>query len=477
MKRRALLEGTLRVADLVGLLVSLLVAAWVTAVDARVDSFTGLLAIRFKLSNALILLGLLVVWYLIFKAAGLHNSRLLSSRWIEVLNVVKATSISVVILLATGTLFSITLLTPLFTTVFWLASTLLTVAMRLLAREFLAWLRAHGRNLRDVIIVGTNQRALGFASKLRARADLGYQVLGFVDDDWPGLDDFRRAGEQLVADSAGLLDYLRTHAVDEVIIALPVGSAYTESERVLRFCEEQGICVRFLPDIFDLTLAKKRIEMFGDDPIVTWQTHRMEGAGVVAKRVLDLTLALLVLVALLPLLLVVAVLIRATSRGSILFVQERVGLNKRVFPMFKFRTMVSDAEERQAEVEHLNEVEGPVFKVANDPRVTPLGEWLRRTSIDELPQLLNVVRGEMSLVGPRPLPVRDYKGFDQDWHRRRFSVRPGITCLWQVSGRSGIPFERWMELDLKYIDEWSFWLDLKILAKTVPAVLHGSGAA
>jgi lipopolysaccharide/colanic/teichoic acid biosynthesis glycosyltransferase len=161
----------------------------------------------------------------------------------------------------------------------------------------------------------------------------------------------------------------------------------------------------------------------------------------------------------------------------VFFIQERVGLNKRRFRLYKFRTMVADAEERRREIEHLNEASGPVFKIRNDPRCTPVGKFLRKTSIDELPQLFNVLKGDMSLVGPRPLPVRDYQGFDQDWQRRRFSVRPGITCLWQINGRSSTPFEKWMELDMEYIDRWSLGLDFKILAKTIPAVLKGAGAA
>ena len=159
------------------------------------------------------------------------------------------------------------------------------------------------------------------------------------------------------------------------------------------------------------------------------------------------------------------------------FTQHRLGLSKRRFRIFKFRTMVSDAEQRIGQLEHLNEVCGPVFKIKNDPRITPIGKFLRKTSIDELPQLLNVLKGDMSLVGPRPLPVRDYEGFTQDWTRRRLSVRPGITCLWQIKGRNSIPFEKWMQLDLQYIDKWSVWLDLEILIRTIPAVLKGSGAA
>jgi lipopolysaccharide/colanic/teichoic acid biosynthesis glycosyltransferase len=144
--------------------------------------------------------------------------------------------------------------------------------------------------------------------------------------------------------------------------------------------------------------------------------------------------------------------------------------------MFKFRTMVVDAERQMEQLQHLNEVSGPVFKIKNDPRITPIGKFLRKTSLDEVPQLFSVLKGDMSLVGPRPLPIRDYEGFNEDWQRRRFSVKPGITCLWQVQGRSSISFEKWMELDLQYIDKWSLWLDFQILLQTIPAVLKGSGA-
>ena len=178
-----------------------------------------------------------------------------------------------------------------------------------------------------------------------------------------------------------------------------------------------------------------------------------------------------------PILVIAAIAIKLTSPGPVFFLQERIGLNKRRFKIFKFRTMVPNAERLMAALEKHNEVSGPVFKIKNDPRITTIGKFLRRSSIDELPQLLNVLNGDMSLVGPRPLPVRDYEGFNEDWQRRRFSVKPGITCLWQVNGRSGISFNQWMLLDLQYMDEWSIWLDLKILAKTVPAVFRGAGAA
>jgi exopolysaccharide biosynthesis polyprenyl glycosylphosphotransferase len=216
---------------------------------------------------------------------------------------------------------------------------------------------------------------------------------------------------------------------------------------------------------------------FDEAAVITVSTGAMQGLPIFLKRALDFALSLILLIILLPLFLVIAILIKLTSPGPVFFIHDRVGLNKRRFPLIKFRTMIPDAEEKMAELEERNEVSGPVFKIKNDPRITKVGKFLRKTSIDELPQLINVLRGDMSLVGPRPLPVRDYNGFDEDWHRRRFSVRPGITCLWQVNGRSNVSFDHWMQLDMEYIDHWSLWLDLKILFQTVPAVLKGSGAA
>jgi exopolysaccharide biosynthesis polyprenyl glycosylphosphotransferase len=242
-------------------------------------------------------------------------------------------------------------------------------------------------------------------------------------------------------------------------------------------CENQGILVRHLSDIFDTKLANSKVEYFEGESFVSHYTGSMRGWQVLVKGMLDRILSLILLFLLSPLFLLTVILIKITSPGPVFFIQERIGLNKRRFRLYKFRTMVKDAEKRQAELENLNEVSGAAFKIINDPRITTVGKFLRKFSIDELPQLINVLKGDMSLVGPRPLTVRDYNNFGTDWQRRRFSVRPGITCLWQVNGRHNIPFEKWMELDLEYIDQWSLWLDLSILIRTIPAVLRGSGAS
>jgi exopolysaccharide biosynthesis polyprenyl glycosylphosphotransferase len=253
-------------------------------------------------------------------------------------------------------------------------------------------------------------------------------------------------------------------------------SFYDRIASIIDLCEEQGITVRILTEIFNLRFAQWKTETLGKESLVLYRGH-IEGVQVLVKRALDIFVSMILLIVFSPLFLVVTILIKATSPGLILFIQKRVGLNKRIFSLYKFRTMVPDAEEQMEEIEHLNEADGPVFKIRDDPRVTPIGNFLRKTSIDEFPQLLNVLKGDMSLVGPRPLPVRDYSGFNKDWHRRRFSIRPGITCLWQVNGRSNISFEKWMELDMEYIDRWSLGLDIKILAKTAFAVLRMSGAS
>jgi exopolysaccharide biosynthesis polyprenyl glycosylphosphotransferase len=264
--------------------------------------------------------------------------------------------------------------------------------------------------------------------------------------------------------------------VDEVVVTLPIKSFYAEASRIAALCEEQGITIHILSNLFEPTLARSKTEALHDDALITLPRGAPEGWALHVKRLMDIVLSLAGIIWFAPVFLIVAALIRLTSRGPAYFVQKRVGLNKRLISVYKFRTMVLDAEQKQVDLEHLNEVTGPVFKIKNDPRITSVGHFLRTTSIDELPQLFNVLKGDMSLVGPRPLPLRDYQGFDKDWQRRRFSIRPGITCLWQSSGRSSTQFDRWMELDMEYIDRWSVWLDLQILVRTLPAVLRGSGA-
>jgi len=360
---------------------------------------------------------------------------------------------------------------------FWLVSTSTAVLSRRLLRFLLEQIRLRGRDLREVLIVGTNPRAITLADTLRAHPALGYRILGFVDQDWPGMKEFHKTDYAYLCDLHGFPSFLRESVVDEVVIALPIKSSYSESSRIAALCWEQGIATRFLSDLFDLKMTHARARSLDYDSLITIHAGAPQEQPMSLKRLLDVLISLSCIICFAPILLITAILIKLNSSGPVFFTQRRLGFNKRVFSVYKFRTMVEGAEAKQAELERLNEVTGPVFKIRNDPRITAIGRFLRKTSIDELPQLFNVLKGDMSLVGPRPLPLRDCRGFEKDWHRRRFSVRPGITCLWQIGGRSSVHFERWMELDMEYIDRWSIWLDFKILFRTIPAVLKGSGAA
>jgi len=230
--------------------------------------------------------------------------------------------------------------------------------------------------------------------------------------------------------------------------------------------------VRLASSVADLILARAQLDEVEGRPVITLFPGPPDSLALLGKRLLDLTASLAACTLLFPVLLVVAIAIKLDSRGPILFAQERIGLGGRRFRLYKFRTMIEGADRLQAQLEPLNEAHGPVFKIRNDPRVTRVGRWLRHVGLDELPQLVNVIKGDMSLVGPRPLPLRDVRRIDKRAHKRRFSVKPGITCLWQVNGRAP-EFENWVKTDMEYIDNWSLALDVKILLKTIPAVLSG----
>jgi len=475
--RRRFLLRSFQLADLIILILSFAAATLVVHRELGVVSLEKFLAIRISLKNAILFSGLLLMWHIIFSMSGLYYSKRLSSGWLEFSDILKATTLGTVALYLASLVFNIILITPVFLLVFWLMSTFLMVLSRFFIRFVLGRIRRYGRNLRNLLIVGTNADAIKFARRLIERPELGYEIVGFVDERWRSGDAHHIQEEYPLISMDELDAYIRDNVVDEVIICLPVQDYYKVYNQIIDLCVEQGIIVRLVADLFFISLAKSRIEQFGEDTFISLYTGNMNSGALMVKRILDVALSSILLVALSPVFLVVAITIKITSPGPVFFIQERVGINKRLFRLYKFRTMVPNAEQMQKDLERFNEASGPVFKIKNDPRITPIGKFLRKSSIDELPQLLNVLKGDMSLVGPRPLPVRDYREFDQRWFNRRFSVRPGITGLWQISGRSDIPFEQWIEMDLKYIDQWSLGLDFLILLKTIPAVLKGRGAA
>lgn len=474
------LSGATKLFDLVLLIGSFAVATLPHVKTQASISFGQFLGLKIKLGDLVIFCSLLGLWILIFSMLGLYGSKRLTSRRSEAFDVIKATSLCAAVLALASFMLDFQWVTPRFILIFWGCSTIVIVGTRMVVRTWLRRLRTHGRDSRNMLIVGSNRRSVEFARRIQSKPELGYRILGFADSEWVGITELQNYGWPVVCDLDNLPGFLRRSVVDEVVLTVPLRSFHDLASDVAAMCEEQGIVVRVLSDIFDLQHRKAKAEDFAGAALITHSSGITEGWPSTAKRALDFTLSFLLLIALAPLLILTALFIKLTSTGPVFFVQKRIGLNKRLFFIYKFRTMVVDAEQRMREVEHLNELSGPVFKIKNDPRITTIGKFLRKTSIDELPQLFNVLAGDMSLVGPRPLAVRDYELFTevgQDWQRCRFSVRPGITCLWQVSGRNSLPFHKWMELDLQYVRGWSLWLDLQILAKTIPAVLRGSGAA
>jgi exopolysaccharide biosynthesis polyprenyl glycosylphosphotransferase len=298
-------------------------------------------------------------------------------------------------------------------------------------------------------------------------------VVGYLDDDNGG--EIGLAGRwPCLGTITNMEAVLGAEVIDEVIFVIEKGKL-AEYEDALLVAERHGVRAHVSLDIFPHVLARPVLEELDGIPLLSFTTTPSNPAELAAKRTIDLVLALVLFVVTLPLQILAALAILLLSGSPVFFRQVRCGLNGRHFTLLKFRTMESGAEDRLAEISHLNEMTGPVFKARRDPRLTAAGKLLRRLSIDELPQLWNVIVGDMSLVGPRP-PLPDEVSRYEPWQRRRLSMKPGLTCLWQVSGRSELDFDRWMALDLKYIDTWSPLLDLKILLKTVPAVLSGRGA-
>jgi exopolysaccharide biosynthesis polyprenyl glycosylphosphotransferase len=344
------------------------------------------------------------------------------------------------------------------------------IASRVVIRRLFAWLRGRGHSARYMLVAGANEQAQDFADRVERHPELGLRVIGHLraaDEDGGSVN------RPVLGSLDDIEDVLHEHVVDEVAICLPV-AAWDLAEPVTRLCEGEGKVVRIPGDGRGPSVPGGTAEEFDGIPVQSLVYGPDRALSLAAKRGLDICLAAAGLVLLSPVMLLVGLWIRRTDGAPAFFRQQRVGLHGRRFELLKFRTMVPDAEDLLSELEEANEVSGRAFKVTDDPRLTRTGTFLRRTSLDELPQLWNVLRGEMSLVGPRPPLPREVEGYDV-WHRRRLSMKPGITGLWQVSARREPEFDRWVEMDLDYIDRWSLWLDLKIIARTLPAVIAMQG--
>lgn len=327
---------------------------------------------------------------------------------------------------------------------------------------------------RRILVVGTNKRAKRFIDLINRNPDWGIRIIGIVDIT-PNTKGGKINGHEMLGSLDDIPEIIRNNIVDEVVFIVP-RSWLSKIEETMLYCESAGLKVNLAVNLFDLKFSKaKQTDLFGF-PLLTFESTSAKFGHLFIKRLCDFIFATLGIIILSPLFLIVSILVKFTSDGPVFFKQLRCGLYGRKFIFYKFRTMIADAEFKLQDILKYNEMDGPVFKMTKDPRVTKIGKWLRKFSVDELPQLWNVIKGDMSLVGPRPPLPFEVKKYDI-WQRRRLSMRPGITCLWQISGRNDIAdFKEWMRLDLEYIDNWSLWLDFKILFKTIPLVLLGVGA-
>lgn len=415
---------------------------------------------------------------LLFNHRSYHSHRTVPLRT-EAFETLRVTALGIATLATLAYLGGFQQLSRLWFILFAVTCATLLVIERFVLRVIARYVRSKGFNYRTIMIVGTGRRAREVARLIEEHTWWGYKILGFIADGHhlPSGWNSRYPVLGTMGDLRRLLEHGiqgRRDGIDEVVLA--VSRQKLEANRsIFLLCEELGIRCRVAMNFFPLRFSRVELEELDGVPFVSFTNTPSNVTLLAFKRGIDVAVSAMLLLVALPAMLAVWVGIRFSSPGSVLFRQDRIGLNGRIFTLYKFRTMIENAHDLRGSVAHLNEMTGPVFKSRKDPRITPLGRFLRRYSLDEIPQLWNVLKGDMSLVGPRP-PIPEEVGLYERWQRRRLSMKPGLTCLWQVSGRNEVDFERWMELDLAYIDNWSPVLDLKILLRTIPAILTGRGA-
>ncbi|RPI02742.1 MAG: sugar transferase [Calditrichaeota bacterium] len=473
--RRKAIDNITRVFDVFVMLITFTFSLYYHSPIEISRNLIGFFSYKLSLINIISLLLLVWGWLYLFTSFGLYQARRFSNIIKEWFDTIKAVTVGVLLVGAVSVAFGRNNVKQEVLLTFWILCGLATIVERWLFRQYVLHLRSSGRNLRHVMFIGSNPRAIELAQKVMSRRELGYRLVGFVDDeirhDLP-----RGPKAKIICTLDKLPDFLEKHVVDEVYIVLPVNKYYEKIRYIIKLCQDLGIVCRVPSNWFEIQTLHTAAFDLEDEPILTVYTgspHQLEYLWL--KRLIDMAFSSISLLLFSPFMVIIALFIKLTSPGPVFFKQERIGYNRRKFNMIKFRTMVQDAEAMQADLEHLNEADGPAFKIQDDPRITRIGRILRKTSLDEVPQLINVLKGDMSLVGPRPLPVRDVEGIEKRWQKRRFSMRPGLTCLWQIGSRNQMRFEEWMKLDLEYIDCWSIQLDLKIIAKTIPVMLRGTG--
>lgn len=435
-------------------------------------SFSGM--VFFLRNHIALVLITIPTWISLMSMDGVY-SNFRTKLFIEILWRVTRTGVASLFVLGSGVfLFKMILTSRLYVAVFAVTALFSLFVEKAIWRWFLDYIFRQGYNLVNLLIVGTGKRAQEFIQRVHAHSNWGLKIIGLIDDD-PKLLGKKVLDYDVIGRIRDIPRILRTFVVDRVIFVVP-RMWLSRIEDTIHHCEREGVSTAVCVDLYKPKLATFYMSNFAGMPLLNYQTYVATEWQLFIKRLLDAAVSLILLALLSPLLLFVAIGIKLNSKGPVFFKQLRCGLNGRKFMLIKFRSMYLGAEMQKKELKRLNEMSGPVFKMHRDPRVTPFGRFLRKFSIDEFPQFINVLKGDMSLVGPRP-PLPEEVDMYETWQRRRLSMKPGITCIWQVSGRNKVDFERWMEMDLQYIDNFSLWLDMKLLARTFFVVVTGYGAA
>jgi len=477
--RRKLLLNLMHLTDLTVMVIAFGFAFLFAGYNIHAESVSEYFAVRIKVVNLVFFIAWMACWHLILKSFGLYQSQskqsgVNSSEW---WTLTKAVSVGTLLLSFSAVILNLSAVNSVFLISFYLFTLIGTIIARFFLRSFFTEAGRNAGTLRKLVIVGCGPRGAAFGRKVRKRPDFGYLLLGYIDDLPPPENPLHGQPEKILGPLTRTREILESYEVDEIVITLPIASRYQTIAEIISICEELAVDVLMPSDFFKSHLVNVAVDDSRAWPAMELRSSMQTSGGLVVKRCIDVAGSLAALVLLSPLFAFIALAIKLDSRGPVFFRQNRVGFKRKIFKMHKFRTMFIDAENRITDLEGLNEVDGAAFKITHDPRVTRVGKTLRKLSLDELPQFINVLRGDMSLVGPRPLPIRDVERFEKSWQKRRFSAKPGLTCLWQVNGRHNIEFEHWMELDLEYVDNWSLAMDMDIMLKTIPAVLRGNGAS
>ena len=414
-----------------------------------------------------------IIWVLVLTKLGAYTYQRFKSLRREMKLVAEASAVSTLILLAANFIFRFEYIPRTYIGIFLVVNFLSLAGEKLILFNIAKEIRKRGKNRKKVLVVGSGMKAKNFIETVEKNLEWGLDIVGLVAENGSffGAELY---GKKILGTNSEIEKILHQYPVGEVIICAS-GMEMGKVEAVLETCEREGVQIRVNSDFFGGLAKKVTIDEVYGLSIISFTTIPDNEWALYLKRFIDILVSAILLIVLSPLFLMIAILIKITSKGPVFYEWNVVGFNKNPFRSWKFRTMVVNADEMKQKLMDLNEMKGPVFKIKNDPRITNAGGLLRKFSLDELPQLWSVFKGDMSLVGPRPAGPHELVRYES-WHRRKLSIKPGITCLWQANGRNRIEdFDEWARMDLEYIDNWSFWLDFKILAKTAWSVLKGTG--